>query len=154
MGERSKARGALEVWRGDRPSLGDRVDATRAIRASRGTADPAPEPASAPDAAPVPAAGAAMPMPPPEAAGSWVWVALPDGSGTICARAIAWTRVVPDLLSPTGWALRVSSPYWRAFASWTGAGGVSAVPVEEQQVVPSSQVTPIPGHYEGVSHQE
>jgi hypothetical protein len=151
VGERSKARSALEAWQGTRPSLGDRVDATlvRTAHASTTTAEPAHAAVAPASAAPAP-----MPMPPPAATGSWVWVALPDGTGTICARAVAWVRVTPDALSPTGWALQVSSPYWRAFTTWTGDGGLAAGPAEEHQIVPSSQVTPIPGHYETVPCQE
>jgi hypothetical protein len=161
MGERAKATAALGAWLGDRPTLAERVGAPlpHASRTTVGDAEdlgpdtPAPE--TTETAAPLEAdtspsaSGLGMPMPPAGAHGSWVWVALPDGAGTICARAVQWVRVKPCDLAPTGWALRVYSPYWRALADYVG-GGVTTVAMHETQIVPSSRVTPIPGHYEGV----
>lgn len=139
MGQRHKAEQALAAFLGDRDDLGARVDATRAARDVPDQADDDPD---------IPA-----PMPPPGAHGSWVWVDLPDGAGRICARAIQWVRVTPCELAPTGWALRVYSPYWRALPDYV-AGGVSPTAMEETQLAPSSAVTPIPGRYAGVPREE
>lgn len=147
---RRKADQALDAWNGDRPSLGDRVDATRAAQdaaaevmaAAQPSGDEAPH-----EPAPEPPPG--RPMPPEGSTGSWVWVHHPDGAGILCARAVGWTRVTPDELSPEGWAMQVVAPRWVAMSAWTGQGGVHATAVDEGQVVPSSQVEPIPGHYGG-----
>jgi hypothetical protein len=137
MGHRDKAAQALAAWNGDRPTLGERAAASLPP-----PADDTPAPEDPP--------AIALPMPPPGATGSWAWVVLPEGSGTICARAVEWVRVTPDELSPKGLALRVSGPYWRQITVWTGEGGTYAGASEEHQFVPSSQATPIPGHWFGV----
>lgn len=151
---RRKADQALDAWNGDRPSLGDRVDATRAAQDAAAETATAAQPPSDADARPEPAPAVlpppGRPMPPDGATGSWVWVHHPDGAGITCARAVGWVRVTPDDLSPEGWAMRVSAPRWVAMTAWTGPGGVHATAVYEGEVVPSTQVEPIPGHYSDV----
>lgn len=151
MGPRRKASDALAAWNGDRPSLGDRVDATREAAAevmAQQEAAIGPEPAPAQPGPPLDP----RPMPPDGADGSWVWVTSPTG-GVDVARAHGWIRVTPDELSPGGWALRVMRPRWVALSSWTGAGGMQALAAEEGEVVPSSRVERIPGWWVGAPRE-
>lgn len=155
VGQRGKAEQALAAWKGERPSFGERADATAAAAAGAQAAvgevmgaGPAPQ-----QPAPPQETGAGRPLPLPGSAGSWVWVTLPHGTGEVCARAVRWIRVTPTELAPSGWALVVTWPCWQAITSYTGAAGLVADEWNEYQTVPSTRVEPIPGLYTGVPRE-
>ncbi|WP_406291527.1 hypothetical protein [Embleya sp. NBC_00896] len=133
---------ALEArFSGGRPSLAERVEATRA-RAAREAApagidggaageDAAPEPRESP-----PLPGVVGP-PPPDEPGPWIWVRQPLERGLLVCRAVQWERAVSG-----EWGLRVDVPLWSGYAV---PGGMEWDWSQAFQIAPAHALIEVPG---------